>query len=154
MPSKKTFRKIEDFYVEKFNPFLWDKNIYNTGCGSTLLGMLAGKSPLEIAMKNKYKEDYSFHFILSYLKKHNFKILEITLDKLSRGKTEYTAFGEKLNDRCVILSCLHLTKKQASYVVCHGGILYHNLEMTKLNPLDFLNWKPIRSFVIWKKSWA
>jgi len=143
--GKYSTKKIDfvSFSTFRFVPFLFDPVLYgDLPCGVTMLSLLTGHNPFIIKWTNKCKNHCSDKFVVNYLKKYGFKILELTHAKVSHNYSNI--LENKIKHYHVIVLSQLVKKGEATWCVLNNGSLYHNFNIIKINELEFLN-RPINT---------
>lgn len=87
--------------------------------------------------------------MLTHLKSKGFKVERITPDNITQlGTVETPIVGEH-----VLLLLCKLIKGQASWMVTHGGMLFHNFEITGITQYEFINHPILEAYVVWHPSY-
>jgi hypothetical protein len=127
-----------------FTPFLFSNADHRmAGCGASALGLLIGLPPANFAAPDK---NYSDELMLRRLRRHGFRVLRLTQCNLSQ-----TAAG--INAKHVLLVSQLFRENEATWVVVHNGICYHNFEVYSLEVLSFLNKPLLSAYVVSHLKW-
>lgn len=133
-----------------FIPHLYDPALYGrAGCGATALSLLTGKHPWDIQDLNKRREHYSDRFMLKYLKDHRFDIQPIT----QKGVTNYRYVCYPITKEHVLLVSQLMAKREATWIVYHRGIGYHNFVPGSTELLDFVNKPILTAYILTHPTW-
>ena len=62
-------------------------------------------------------------------------------------------FEERIKPYHVILASIRLDEKNASWVVIHNGLIWHNMQAIKLKTLDAYNYPLIDCYLVFHKKW-
>lgn len=148
--------KVIDFTkysVDKFPLHLWDNTIYKyVSCGANALGLLTGFDPINLdTSHNKiYKSDhYSDDFMINLLRVEKFQVIKLTKANL----TNPPQIGYPIKSNHILLVSQLFAKQIASWSVLWNDLIFHNFEVKKLMPFDFLNWPILSAYVLFKKGW-
>ena len=137
------------------------KDYHQYGCGASALSFLTGESSYKIYESHGFKNHYSDSFMVRFLRKRGFKIVQIR-DKVLLDRQKQFAFEDKITEKHVLLYCLKLggskTRQEfGSWVVIFGypSIFVHNFEITKMKCLDLANFPvyPESRYIVWRKDW-
>jgi len=122
-----------------FNPALYCPTMYGeAGCGATALSLLTGDHPFNIRDLNKSEKHYPDRFMLKYLTDRFYTVVPIT----QRGVTSCASDCYPVTSNHIILASQLMVKREASWVVYHRNLGYHNFTVGSVQNLDFIN-KPI-----------
>lgn len=128
----------------KFVPHLWNIGS-DAGCGATALSLLTGRNPLHI----KKKKDWTHEFMTWTLRRAGFKVQKLT----KRGLTNKRHIRYPVTELHVVLASLRLIKGEASWVVLHNGMMYHNFDVTSFKGYELINHPMVTAYLIKHKSW-
>ncbi len=138
--------KFEEFRCTKFAPYIFT-GAYSTGngCGASALALLTGVHPISIP----YREDWDARYMLSFLLNKKFNIYKLTMDNLTNCETTQ----HPITKSHVVLASIKMLKEEATWVVLHGETMYHNFEITSMNPYDLINHPLINMYLVKHPTW-
>lgn len=119
------------------------------GCGASALGLVTGANLADISKLNKERNHYTDQFMISFLEKKRIKAIKLTQAILTNSEF----MTEKITSDHFLLASLLLAKQRGSWCAIWQSILYHNMEITNMKSLDFLNFPILSCYVLFKKSW-
>jgi hypothetical protein len=139
------------FTVNHFTFTLYEPRLYSSvGCGACALSLLTGQSPLSIKLPKSKQGDADDRFMVRYLKRRHFVVLPVTQSDV----TQFPRYiVNQIGDRHVVLISQMMVRGAASWAVLHGGLIYHNFDVTMLKPLELLNHPLLSAYVIYKVDW-
>jgi hypothetical protein len=141
-----------EFEIKKFAPFLFDTLIYrDISCGASLLATLTGDNPYKIQKLNKNNTSTPDNFILSYLKKKNFKVKEITQALITKNTSNFIL--NRIKDNHLIMSSNLIKKNEATWNLMVFGKLYHGFDCVNINYLETINHPLISCYIITHKKY-
>lgn len=115
------------------------------GCGSTALALLTGEPPEKIAAKNG-RAHHSDEFMLRFLRRLGFRVLQLTLCNVS----ETTSIVGAAN---VILLSQLFRKAEATWGVIFNGFYFHNFDIYSLETLSFINKPIVSAYLVFHPRW-
>jgi hypothetical protein len=143
----KDHRDWSKLKVSKFPFTLYDPLFYgSTGCGANALGLITGINPIKFKTRSQLYDD---SFMLRNLRKNGFSCYKITKSNLTNNRM----IRNNLTAQHIILYSQLLCKGEASWIVSHGGYLFHNFTIEKIDYYNLMNWPIISGYVIYKKEW-
>lgn len=112
------FRK---FLWPGFKPFL--KDLYNRdcNCGGTALSIITGIRTKEIHKIHPSNDDWTVRFMLNFLKKRGYDVLELNYDNFGKRRGWKKVFSKYH----LILAVLFVNKKEATWVIIYKNKIYH-----------------------------
>ena len=129
-----------------FNPSLYCPLTYGeTGCGATALSLITGDHPWDIQDLNKKRPHYADRFMVKYLKNKGFTVTPITQKSVTSCRSDQYP----VTSNHVILISQLMIKREATWVVYHRNIGYHNYVPGSHLALDFVNKPILTSYIIW-----
>jgi hypothetical protein len=137
------------FVSSCFTPNLYTSPLRRKiGCGATALGLLTGIPTEKIATK-KRGDHYSDNFMLRFLRRHGFRTLELTSSNVSPDRS-------KIGDTHVLLLSQYWSSRlnEATWIVLHDQICYHNFDLYSLESLSFLRKPLLSAFLIHHPRWG
>lgn len=127
-----------------FTPFLfYDREHALSGCGASALGLLTGLPPANFAAKDTH---YSDGFMLRCLRRHGFLVLRLTQCNLTQ-----TTAG--VNSGHVLLLSQLFRENEATWIVLHNSICYHNFDAYSLEALTFINKPLLSAYALCHPKW-
>lgn len=89
--------------------------------------------------------------MVEFLRANGFLVFAITKCDVSKDQDaiDYHIFS----DHVVLVSSL-VAKSETTWQVIYDGFIFHNFEIDKMSPLEFLNNPPRTAYVLWKPEWA
>jgi len=134
-----------------FTPHLYDRVLYGTaGCGATALALLTGNHPWDIQDQNKRKAHYSDRFMIKYLNDHQFKTIPLS----QKGLNSNTVVTYPVSSDHVLLVSQLMAKREATWVIYHRNLSYHNFETGATDKLDFLNKPILTAYIVWSLKFS
>ena len=133
-----------DWTVKRFIPYVYSFDPGN-GCGAATLALLTGHPP----EKFKERDDWTSRYMLSFLRKNGFKIVQLT----KRNVTNFWFPREPIDNGHVVLMSIKLMQYEASWVVLFNERMYHNFSITKVKAYELLNHPILEAFLIKHPSW-
>ena len=127
-----------------FTPHLFGRE-WRRGCGACALALLTGETPEVIARKNN-SPHYSDEFMLRFLRARGFSVLPLTWCNLSASKL-------RINNEHVLLLCQLFTKNEATWLVMHNELCYHNFEVYTPTILSLLNKPVLSAYLVIHPKW-
>lgn len=126
-------------------------------CGTGALSLLTGIHPATVEKRMPKNSEYDYWTDLSmlkFLKSRHFHVA--TLSKF--GVTDLSPQGSEfermpVKQSHVLLCRLLMCREEASWFVINGGYSYHNLVMTELDPLLFVNKPSQATYLVSHKNW-
>jgi hypothetical protein len=115
------------------------------GCGAGALALLTGIVPEVIAKKNG-STHYSDDFMLRFLRAHGFSTLQLTWCNVSVGES-------KIGNEHVLLLSQLFAKNEATWVVMHNELCYHNFDVYSATTLSFLNRPLLSAYLVIHPIW-
>ncbi|MEK6881024.1 MAG: hypothetical protein AABY22_15505 [Nanoarchaeota archaeon] len=150
MPKKIDFEKLGTYC---FTPSIYSKDIFSLyGCGSLATAFICGDNPSKILKANRNRSHFSEKFIVNYLKKKNYQVIPLLKNVYKNKKFE--TFTERVKDYHVILASIRLDERQASWIVINNGLIWHNMEASKLKELDAFNFPIIDCYIVFHPKWT
>lgn len=119
------------------------------GCGANCLSTLTGEEPGAIASRNKYNPHYSDKFMVSYLKKRDFKVVPLTVC----GLTGSSDLINNVKSNHVILISSMFKKFEASWSILYDGYMIHNQDIVAPSVLEFINRPILTAYVVFREDW-
>lgn len=139
---------FDAFEVSKFTPHIFCYHMDMTyGCGASALSLLTGIHPSKF--KAPPRGDWKDHIVLSILNANKFKTARLTM----RGVTNFDWTSYPIGRQHVVLAKIKLIKYNASWVVIHSGIIFHNFELAPLKPLEFINHPVMAAYLVKGRQW-
>ena len=146
---KGRYQKRVDYthlHASLFNPALYCPTIYGkAGCGATALSLITGEHPFDARDLNKRCNHYPDRFMLKYLKDRSYTVIPIT----ERGVTSCDSDNYPITSSHIILASQLMIKHEASWVVYHRNIGYHNFIPGNIMSLDFINKPILTAYIIY-----
>jgi hypothetical protein len=141
---------LSRFLVGRFTP-----NLYNgwikSGCGANTLALLTGVHPHKISNSNKEDQrDWKDRFMVRFLMERSFRVMKVDIKNLVMSN-EY--LSTPLQDEHVVMASHRLGRKEASWIVIHGGLFYHNFCIHKLGGLELINHPILTAYVVNHRRW-
>jgi hypothetical protein len=134
---------------KKFSPHLYDILTHSTiGCGANALSLITGVPPHKFVKQNRRRNHYSDSFMIRNLRKSGFKVY--TLNKCNLTNRE-TAVKYKIQDNHILLMSQLFLKKEASWTVSWNSLMFHNFEVSRLDPFSIINCPIVSAYIICKK---
>lgn len=118
----------------------------DNGCGANTLALLTGENPDSLPPR----DDWGSRFMLRFLAQRGFVIAKLTAQNL----TNRSELAYPIRNRHVILALIRLVKNEASWVVIHNGILYHNFEVSTFRPYELINHPAVSSYLLSHPKWG
>lgn len=139
---------FDRYAMPRFKVSLKHKAVpYNT-CGSGTLSMLTGVNPQSIDECRPWGQaHWSSHAMKNHLRCHGWKVVPITINAV--GNVDWERFP--LNDNHLLLLNLHMNLTEASWLVAHKGLVYHNFGVVPFTGLYLVN-KPIQECFLLHKG--
>lgn len=134
--------------VAKFVPHIFTGGIATSfGCGATALALLTGIHPAFIPRPRK--GDWTERIVTKYLKDKDFRVLRMTLNNITPKNELLHPVGRTH----VSLLRLKFMKNEASWIVVHNSMVFHNFEITELEAYEFINHPILAGFLLWHEDW-
>ena len=148
MESGSYRRKLDfdSFVTGKFVAHISTGASLLAGCGATALSLLTGNGALRIGVR---KKDWDSGYMARYLRRRGFSVARLTL----RNLTNFGSMENPIMRGHVILARIKVTRGEASWVVIHNGMVYHNFEITELKPYSMLNHPVMEAFLVCHPRW-
>ncbi len=129
------------FHVFKFRPSLY-ASPYNSlyGCGGAALALLSDTDPLTIPSQPTWPDSY----MINFLKKKGFQVQKLTKYNIANRP----GVTNPLTKNHLLLISMMFRRREASWVVYFDRMLYHNFEITELQPLDFINLPIVSAYML------
>jgi hypothetical protein len=138
---------LADYAASLFTPHLYSASWRAlSGCGASALALLTGVPPEKIARLNR-SAHYSDEFMVRFLRRHGFRVMELTMCRVSSG------IGSIRKEHVVLLSQL-LMKNEGTWGVIHGGAYFHNFDIYALEVLSLLNKPVLSAYAVLHSSWS
>ena len=99
------------------------------GCPYTAISILTGEDPFKLRQQYKYQIGLSPKVMVNHFVERGFALQELTKRYLYSVLME----GKLITEAHVILASLRMTAKESSWVVMHGGVMWHNYHPTTTN---------------------
>lgn len=149
------FKRTPDDYsghqAYVFTPHLFEPTVYGrAGCGATALGLLSGINPNTIRDQNRGRTHYSDRFMVQFLRKHKFTVQPVT----HRGITSHKDNVYPIGRRHVVLTSQRFHRNEASWLVMHRNIIYHNFEIGGGDMLDLINKPTLSVYCVFHPNWS
>ena len=138
------------FEVDKFCPHLY--SFWSAGCGANALALLTGINPHKIVNSNrKNSNDWKDSFMVNFLKKRGFKVKPVTKCDVTLGDGMYTP--NHITDRHVLLISQLMSKNEASWMVGHNQLWYHNFQTSSYKGITHINAPILTCYAVSHKNW-
>ena len=89
-------------------------------------------------------------YMVKFLVEHGFKVAKLTVRNVTRNKEP----GYPITSHHVLLLLIKFLKNEASWVVIHNKVLWHNFEIQALDPYEFVNHPMLEAYLIKHPSWT
>lgn len=132
------------FQVTKFQPHIW--HVGGCGCGANTLALLTGKNPKTI----RTRPDWTNEYMVWALRRSGFKIAMLT----KRGLTNQTYLTHPIARDHVVLASIRIIKGEASWVVIHNHMMYHNFDLTAFDGYELINHPIVTAYLIKHPRWG
>jgi hypothetical protein len=140
---------FDAFRVRKFVAHVFSPHYGIKGCGATALALLTGVNPIDIPYPPGNGDDWTKHYVYSFLRKKQFDIAELTM----RNVTNFSHPRSPVSGQHVILASIKFIKGEASWVVVHNRTLYHNFEIATFTPYELINHPIMTAALIKHRTW-
>lgn len=122
-----------------------------SNCGTAALSLLTGLSPNFVQSKCTYpgKDGWAVSKMVQFLKQRNFKVIEVTKNSVTNVYWENRPIR---TDHCLLVIS-HMNTTEASALVMHKGVTWHNLRTEDMDDLFFIN-KPTQNvYIVQHPKW-
>jgi hypothetical protein len=129
-----------------FNPYLYTGYVRTlVGCGASALALLTGVPPEDIAA-HKRGAHYSDAFMVRFLRRHGFHLLQLTQCNVSASRFRIGA------DHVLLVSQLY-QRNIGTWIVMHGDQCYHNFDVYALDRFSFINKPLLSAYLVGHRRW-
>ena len=135
---------FDAFKVDKFVPHLFSGIYRMSGCGASALSLMTGEVPLSMN-----REDWPSRFMAKHLRKRGFRVQKLTVCNL----TSEAYVDHPITRSHVVLARIKLIKGEASWVVLHDGMSYHNFEITQMRVYEMIDHPVLEAFLVSHPRW-
>lgn len=137
------------YRVSRFIPHLY-LDAGECGCGATAVSLITGDNPFSLNRLNKGKRHFPDKWVVTQLQNRFYTAIPLKWRELnSDGFVAYP-----IDNRNVVLISQMMFKREASWMVLHNGLVWHNFEPSRIHPYDFLNKPVLTAYVLWHSSWS
>lgn len=137
----------QSWEIRYFKPFLSSNPLSaNFGCGASCLQLLTGIPAYDI--KNPNKKDplhWPDHFIIGFLKKYNFKVHKLNINKITY---RIRHVHNLITRRHLLLTSQYMYGNVASWFCYFNYCCFHNMEITDVSHFDFVNRPIITAYLL------
>jgi hypothetical protein len=138
---------FDSFVSDKFVAHISTGSDILAGCGATALSLLTGDRALHIGIR---KRDWDSGYMARYLRRRGFRVARLTL----RNLTNFGTVESPITRGHVVLARIKFLRGEASWIIIHNGMVYHNFEITELKPYSMLNHPVMEAFLVSHPSWG
>lgn len=138
--------------IVRFLPlyFPWDLQYAKlAGCPYTALSILTGEDPFKLRKTYGNKAGLSPLLMTNHLVQLGFEVVEINKTYLYN----LLKIGKMMTDAHVILASLRMSSEESSWVVIHGGIMWHNYVATPTSFTTSLSFPMEYAYKVYTPTW-
>ena len=130
--------------------FPWDIDVAKlAGCPYTAISILTGEDPFILRRTYKNQSGLSPLVMSNHFVQLGFDVQEITKDYLY----ELLSQGKLITNAHVILASVRMTYEESSWVVLHGGIMWHNYTATNTSFATSLSFPMEYGYKLYIPEW-
>lgn len=150
----RSFEEIHGLQTLKFRPRLY-KGVgdgLRGSCGTSALSTLTGISPILVGRKlAKTAESWRDRPMRKFLSRLGYQTTPVTMCDVT-SESQYVHYP--IRRFHVLLVSQLMIRNEGSWSVVHRNRVYHNMEESALEPLEFLNNPLMTVYIVWHKRWA
>lgn len=149
---KKNPTDFRKYRVSRFSPHLYDMMVrpYDT-CGTAVLSTITGESPIKVEKHlPRGQRHWTDTALTNYLKQKGYIVKKVTKCDVT-GDPTFVQYP--ITDQHVVITTKLVCKNEGTWTLTYNGAEYHNFEVYKMNPLEYLNNPIMSAYVVYHRKW-